>query len=141
MEVNWNVLLGDLITQVLRIFIPVLIALVLKWASEIWMRIQEDKPDLAEVLQIAARIGYAAAESFFRDQDADGEDKMDYAISRAEEYLKELGYSIDLHVIRDAINDYGVSNWKFSWVKDEAFGILPPEDEEDEPPIPEGVKG
>ena len=119
MDVNWNVLLSDLITQILRIFIPVLIALVLKWGAEIWMRIKEDRPNLAEVLQIAARIGYAAAESYANSYPSTGEDKMEYAISRAEEYLKELGYSIDLHVIRDAINDYGVSTWRFSWVKND----------------------
>lgn len=139
MEVNWNVLLGDLITQLLRIFIPVLVALVLKWAAEIWLRIQEDKPELAEVLMLAARIGYAAAEEYAKNNFCSGDDKMDVAIARAEEYLKELGWNVDLHVIRDAINDYGVSNWKFTWVKDAAGWNIPPEDEEDKPPISEGV--
>lgn len=118
MDVNWNVLLSDLITQVLRIFIPVLVALVLKWAAEIWVKIQADKPDLAEVLQLAARLGYAAAEEYANKYGSTGEDKMEVAVARAEDYLKELGYNIDLHVIRDAINDYGVSTWRFSWVKD-----------------------
>lgn len=141
MEVNWNVLLGDLITQLLRIFIPVLVALVLKWAAEIWIRIQEDKPELAAVLQLAARLGYAAAEEYANSHFCSSEDKMDVAIARAEDYLKELGLTVDLNVIRDAINDYGVSNWKFTWVKEGLeFDPNHVDAEEDHPPIPEGAE-
>lgn len=132
MEVNWNMLLGDLITQLLRIFLPVAVALILKWAAEIWMRIQEDKPELAEVLQLAARLGYAAAEEYANHYAAVGEDKMEVAVARAEEYLKEMGYNVDLHVIRDAINDYGVSTWKFSWVKNQVQNEMMPMPEESE---------
>ena len=42
---------------------------------------------------------------------------MNYALTRANEYLKTLGFNIKLDVVRDAIIDYGVSNHLFTWVK------------------------
>ena len=117
--IDWNVLIGEAITQMLRIFLPVCVALILKWASELYLKIKEAKPDLAKFIDIAAELGYAAAEDFFRNyKDTDGEEKMQYAIQRAEAYLKETcGVSVDLCVIRDAITQYGVSYYKFSWAQ------------------------
>lgn len=117
-EIDWSVLAGEAVTQLIKIFVPVLVVLVLKWIVEIWKRLNEKNPQAAEILAYAARIGYAAAEDYFRQiNSADGSDKMDYAIHRASEYLTNLGLNIDTDVIRDAITQYGVSDYKFSWTK------------------------
>ena len=41
MEVNWNEIAGQVMTEVLRILIPVLVVLVLKWIVEIWKQLKE----------------------------------------------------------------------------------------------------
>jgi len=118
MEINWNTVAGDLITQVLRIILPVLIALVLKWAGELWLRFKETRPDWAYAISKGAEIGYFAAEEYFHNHpEEDG--KMEYAIEEAHRYIKEaFGVDIDLQTIADAIANFGVSYKQFSWAKD-----------------------
>ena len=119
MEVNWTVLIGDLLTQVLRLMLPVCIGLVLKWAGDLWLRIKEARPDLAYAISKGAEIGYYAAEEYFHNHPAET-GKMDYAIESAHEYIKEaFGIDIDLKVIRDAIADYGIYRCEFSWCKEQ----------------------
>ena len=116
MEIDWKVLASDAITQMLRIFLPVCIALILKWASDLWLKIKTSRPDIAKVIELAGQIGYSAAEDYFHDKDSTGEMKMTYAIERAESFIKEAtGMSVDVDVIRDAITNYGVDWDKFSW--------------------------
>ena len=115
--IDWKDIAGELITQFLRIMIPVVIVLCLKWFSEIWSKLKEKNPKLAELIAIAGEIGYCAAEEYFRGENISGYEKMNFALARADEYLKTLGINIKLDVIRDAIIDYGITNYKFTWVK------------------------
>lgn len=115
--IDWKDIAGELITQFLRIMIPVVIVLCLKWLSEIWHKLKEKNPKLAEAIAIASEIGYCAAEEFFHGENVSGYDKMNYALSRADDYLKTLGFNIKISVIRDAIIDYGVTNHLFTWVR------------------------
>ena len=101
MEVDWNAISGEAITAVLKVIIPVCVALVLKWAAELWIKIKGENPDLADVLAYAVEIAVEAAEQIFGP--GKGEEKKQYAIQAAEKYLKELGLVIDLDVIADAI--------------------------------------
>ena len=118
MEIDWKVLASDAITQMLRIFLPVCIALILKWASDLWLKIKTSRPDIAKVIELAGQIGYSAAEDYFHDKESTGESKMAYAIERAESFIKEsTGMSVDVDVIRDAITNYGVDWDKFSWTR------------------------
>ena len=117
MEVNWNEIAGQVMTEVLKILVPVLAVLILKWIVEIWKQLKEKHPELAELIAYAAQLGYAAAEEYFRNREVTGEDKMTYAISRASEYLHSFGINIDVDVIRDCINRYGVNEYKFSWAR------------------------
>ena len=122
MEIDWKVLVGDAITQMLRIFLPVCIALVLKWAGELWLKIKASRPDIAKVIEMAAELGYSAAEDYFRGKcNPTGEEKMTYAIQHAEAYIKETtGIDVDVDIIRDAITNFGVEWQKFSWTKKDA---------------------
>lgn len=115
MEINWNLIIGETVTQLMKIFIPLFIALVIHWIADFYAKIKKANPNLAEALALAAQIGYSAAEEHFRNIPESGSDKLEYAISCAEKYLSELGLAVDLHVIRDAIINYGVSTHKFSW--------------------------
>ena len=101
MEVDWNAITGQVITAVLKIVIPVCVALVLKWAGEIWLKIKGENPDLADVLSYAVELAVEAAEQIFGP--GKGEEKKQYAIQAAEKYLAEFGLVIDLDVIADAI--------------------------------------
>lgn len=136
MEVNWNQVVGDLLTQMLRILLPVALMLFLKWAAEFWRQIHAKNPKLAELLERAGAVGYAAAEEYFRGgYGSTPSEKMEYALRHANEYLKTLGLHVDLNVIRDAIVQYGVANYKFSWTKAPLFEFaesLKPESESEE---------
>ena len=101
MEVDWNAIAGQVITAVLKILIPVFVALVLKWAGELWLKIKGEAPELAEVLSFAAELAVEAAEQIFGA--GKGEEKKEYAIRAVEKYLAELGLVIDVEVIADAI--------------------------------------
>ena len=126
MEINWNLIIGETVTQLMKIFIPLLIALIVHWIGDFYARLKESNPDLAGALALAAQIGYSAAEEHFRNQPESGTDKLEYAVSRAEDYLSELGLTIDLHVVRDTIINYGVSTHKFSWTWKNISELLVP---------------
>ena len=102
MEVDWSAIVGQIITAVLKIVVPVLVALVLKWATEIWLKIKGESPDLAELLSYAVSIACEAAEQIIRG-DGKGEEKKQYAIEAVKKYLAEFGLDIDVDVIADAI--------------------------------------
>jgi hypothetical protein len=137
MDVDWNTLVNEAVMQMIKIFVPVLVVLVCKWLVEIWKKLSEKNPELAKLLAYAAQMGYAAAEDYFRNiSSAEGDDKMTYAIFRAKEYLSNLGAKVpDEDVIKDAITEYGVTHYKFSWAKPThpLTDLLMIEEEDDEP--------
>ena len=47
MVVDWNVIIGEAITQFLRVLIPVCVALIAKWAIQLYQQIKKDQPDFA----------------------------------------------------------------------------------------------
>ena len=101
MEVDWNVIVGEMMTQVLRVIIPVCVALVLKWAVELYHRIKSEQPDWTPVLEYAAEMAVLAAEQLFGD--GHGKEKKQYAIQTIQNILAEHGLKLDLTVIEDAI--------------------------------------
>ena len=101
MEVEWNVVVSEIITAVLKIVIPVVVALILKWATEIWLKVKGEHPDLAQILGYAVSIAVDAAEQIFGD--GKGAEKKQYAIEAVKKYLAEFGLSVDVDVIADAI--------------------------------------
>ena len=101
MEVDWNVITGQVITAVLKIVIPFFVLLVLKWASELWLKIKGAHPQLADILSYAAEMAVEAAEQILGP--GKGAEKKEYAIQAAKKYLAELGLDIDVDVIADAI--------------------------------------
>lgn len=132
MEINWNLVIGETVTQLMKIFIPLLIALIVHWIGDFFARLKESNPDLATALALAAQIGYSSAEEHFRNHPDSGNDKLEYAVSRAEEYLSELGLTVDLHVVRDAILNYGVSTHQFSWTWKSVGELLSPSESKEE---------
>ena len=120
--VDWNSLAIDLTTQVLRVLIPVLVALVLKWATDLWCKLKTEKPEIAQLLNYAAHIGYSAAEEYFHDwEGVEGTQKMEFAKERALDYLNALGIGISEDVVKDSITNYGVSQHQFTWVTDQTM--------------------
>lgn len=99
--VNWNEVIGQCLTQVLRILLPLAVALVIKWAVELYHRIKTDQPDWTPVLEYAAETAVLAAEQLFGG--GAGEKKKKYAIETIQNYLQEQGIVLDLSVIEDAI--------------------------------------
>ena len=116
---DWNALAYEICSELIRIIMPVAIVLCLKWAVDIYKKLAEKHPELAKLLSYAGQIGYDAAEEYFRDYDDKVPDdhKMAVAVEHARDYLAALGISVNDDVIEDAVNAYGVSNYKFSWCK------------------------
>ena len=101
MEVDWSVVVGEMMTQCLRVFIPVCVALVLKWAVELYHRIKSERPDWAPVLEYAAEMAVLAAEQIFGA--GQGSEKKAYAIQTIQDMLAEEGIQLNVSVIEDAI--------------------------------------
>ena len=120
MSIDWSEVLGELTTAILKIMVPVLITLILKWGADLYRKIKDGNPQLADLLKYAAQLGYAAAEEFFRDSETvTGNQKLEHAITEAEKYLRQFNVKVDLGVIKDAIIAYGVENYKFNWAADQ----------------------
>lgn len=101
MEINWNIITGELVTAALKILLPVYVSLILKWAMELWLKIKESRPDLAEILTYAARTAVFAAEQVLGG--GHGDEKKQYAIEFMQNYLAERGLSVNVDVIISAI--------------------------------------
>ena len=101
MEIDWNVITGELITASLKVLLPVCVALILKWAMELWLKIKASRPDLAEILSYAARTAVYAAEQVFGS--GHGAEKRDYAIEFMQNYLAEKGVTVNVDVIVSAV--------------------------------------
>lgn len=99
--VDWNVIIGEAVTQVLRVLIPVLVALIVKWAIQLYQQIKESQPDIAKVLQTAVNTAVIATEQVM--QTAEGQEKKEYAIESVQRFLAEKGIAIDVSIIEDAI--------------------------------------
>lgn len=99
--VDWSTVLGEIVTQILQILLPLCIALIIKWSVEIYQKIKKDQPEWLPVLEYAAEVAVLAAEQVFGS--GHGEEKRDYAIATIERILAEQGLVIDVDVIADAI--------------------------------------
>lgn len=101
MEVDWSLVIGEIMTQVLRVIIPVCVALVLKWAIELYHRIKAEQPEWVPVLEYAAEVAVLAAEQIFGS--GKGAEKKAYAIQVIQDILAEKGVPLNISVIEDAI--------------------------------------
>ena len=110
--VDWSTVLGELITQFLRIMIPVGIALILKWAGELWLKMKAQVPEIAEVLNFACQLATRAAEQEYGGKH--GEEKKQYAIEFVQKYLAEHGLKVDVSVIASSIEAsvFGMNGYK-----------------------------
>ena len=101
MVVDWNVIIGEAITQFLRVLVPVCVALIAKWAIQLYQQIKKDQPDFAQVLQTAVNQAVIAAEQMMGTEE--GQKKKEYAIASVQDFLAQKGLIIDVGVIEDAI--------------------------------------
>ena len=99
--VDWTQVIGDMLTQVLRILLPLCVALVIKWAIELYHKIKMDQPEVAPILEYAAELAVLAAEQIFGD--GHGSEKKAYALETIQKILAENGIKVDVSVIEDAI--------------------------------------
>lgn len=100
--VDWNQVLGELITQGLRIIIPVFIALIAKWAVELYLKIKAEQPQIVPLLDYMVEQAVLAAEMIYGS--GQGAEKKAYAIGVIENWMKEIGLPpIDMDIVADAI--------------------------------------
>ena len=125
--IDWNVILGDLMTQLLRVVIPVCVALVAKWAIQVYQEIKKNQPDFAQVLQTAVNTAVIAAEQMMETEE--GQQKKEYAIRSVQDYLAQKGMIIDVSVIEDAIEAtvYSLHRENFFLTKEQRQMQTPPE--------------
>ena len=127
MAVDWSLILGELMTQFLRVLIPVLVALVAKWAIQVYQEIKKSQPDFAQVLQTAVNIAVMSAEQMMETEE--GQKKKEYAIASVQDYLAQKGMMIDVSVIEDAIEAtvYSLHRENFFLTKEQKQMVNPPE--------------
>ena len=101
MDISWSQIAGDVVTQILRVVLPFLIILVIKWVMEIGLKIREEKPEFEAMLDYAARMAVFAAEQLYGA--GKGDEKKKYAIESVQNYLYERGINVNLAIITDAI--------------------------------------
>ena len=101
MEIDWTTVIGEIMTQILRVLIPLFVAMIIKWAVELYHKIKAEKPEWLPVLEYAAELAVLAAEQLFGD--GYGKEKKQYAIKAIQNILAEHGLKLDLTVIEDAI--------------------------------------
>ena len=101
MEVDWNAITGEIMTQILKVVIPLFVAMIIKWAVELYHRIKTEQPDWAPVLEYAAELAVLAAEQIYGN--GRGDEKKAYAIQAVTDILTEHGIFINVSVIDDAI--------------------------------------
>ena len=99
--IDWNQIIGKCLTQVLCILLPLAIALIIKWAVELYHRIRQDHAEWAPMLEYAAETAVLAAEQLFGT--GQGKEKKQYAIETIRRILAENGIELDVAVISDAI--------------------------------------
>ena len=101
MAVDWNQVLGDVLTQVLRIVLPVCVALIFKWAIELYLKIKAEQPDIVPILDYVVEQAVLCAEMIYGS--GHGEEKKDMAKKQVVKWLEEIGLSIDVDIISEAI--------------------------------------
>ena len=101
MEVDWTLVIGDIMTQVLRIVLPLFVALIIKWAVELYHKIKTEQPEWTPVLEYAAEMAVLAAEQIYGA--GQGNKKKQYAIDTVSRLFASYGLKIDAYVIADAI--------------------------------------
>jgi hypothetical protein len=96
--------------RLLEIAIPILIPLAAAWIgrilTDIWSRIREARPDVADVLYMAAQTGVEAAEQVGLSGALTdlATSKLDYATDIAQRYLSSKGINkVDLKLLRGMI--------------------------------------
>ena len=101
MDIDWSVVGGEIMTQVLKIVLPLFVALIIKWAVELYHKIKTEQPDWTPILEYAAEMAVLAAEQIYGD--GQGAEKKKYAIQTIEKLLAEKGIQLNVSVIEDAI--------------------------------------
>jgi len=101
MEIDWSIVIGEIMTQILRVLIPLFIAMIIKWAVELYHKIKTEQPEWLPVLEYAAELAVLAAEQLFGD--GYGAEKKQYAIETIQKILAEHDIKLNLSVIEDAI--------------------------------------
>lgn len=120
--VDWNDVLAESVIALMKIILPILVTFILKWLIQTWATVKVNNPTLASMIEECAMIGYHAAEDYFHNvKDANGEDKMNYAVAIAGDYLnKVFGQSAPEEVLHSAISTYGSDRGLFSWTEGES---------------------
>ena len=99
--VDWNLIAWEIMTQFLKVIIPLIVVLLIKWALEIWCRIRETNPDFAEMLQIAVNNAVTSAEQIYGS--GAGQEKKEYAIAAVQAFLNNKNIHLDVEDIIRAI--------------------------------------
>ena len=119
--VDWNEIVNESVIALMKIVLPILFTLIIKWIIQMWVTLKESNPSLARMIMECAMIGYHAAEDYAHNNpDLHGSDKMEFAISAAGDYLKEVYDKIaSKETLQSAIALYGSDEGLFSWTEGE----------------------
>jgi hypothetical protein len=106
MDKFWELFAQRLLLEAIPILIPLVIAVIGKWAVELWQNFKNSKPDFAWAIEKAAFTSVHAAEQvgLLGELGNEGKYKLDYAIDFAQKWLAKQGIkNVDLTLLRGAI--------------------------------------
>lgn len=96
--------LVNLIATLVPLVLPVIIGLVTKWVKDRFEELKMSQPEnVQQAIEWAVRIGAEFAEKIGPVLEAEGKDKLEIALERAERALADLGYDIDPSVLEAAL--------------------------------------
>ena len=97
-----SVFIQELLKQIMPWLVSILVALIIKWAGDLWLQLKASQPDTAAILQKVAEMAvYAAEQAKLQGWISD---KKAWAEDWAEDFLiTNYGLKLDLKVIGDAI--------------------------------------
>ena len=99
--VDWSAVIGELLTQILRILLPLCVAIIIRWAVELYLKIKEEQPNIIPLLDYFVEQAVYAAEQIYGS--GHGETKKEYALQIIQGWLEEYGLNVDVKIISDAI--------------------------------------
>ena len=102
-------LLSNIVILLLQALVPVVITALVVFIAKKWQEFKAAKPDAATSLSFMADIFVRAAEQMKLNKFIDN--KLDYATSLANTYLKSHGWKLDAETVRAIIEEAVYANF------------------------------
>ncbi len=123
-------LISKALQAVLEAALPILVVAGASWligkTLEVFRKLKDTNPNLYEILKAVSERAVLAAEQVYKS--GQGEEKKQYALNTAEQYLKAKGIKLDLDVIdayiEAAVMEMNLDAWRLN-MEAASLGLRP----------------